>query len=88
MMTIWKFPIAVTDEQTVEMPADARILTVQVQHDQPCLWAIVDSDKPTEPRRIRIFGTGHDMGRGNGSVYIGSFQISGGSLVFHVFDQG
>lgn len=44
MNTIWKYPLYVQDVQTVEMPDEADILTVQVQGDVPCLWAMVNPD--------------------------------------------
>ncbi len=87
MITIWKFPIEVTDIQTIEMPVKAQILTVQVQHNRPFLWAMVNSYYPIESRKIRIFGTGHDLSQEDASKYIGTFQVDGGNLVFHVFDQ-
>jgi hypothetical protein len=86
MTTIWKYPLKVTDEQAVMMPRDARILTIQTQYDQPCLWAWVDNEKNLESRKIRIYGTGHPMAR-EAIEYIGTFQIHGGSLVFHVFEK-
>ncbi len=86
MLTIWKYPLQVTDEQTIMMPRDTRILTVQTQDDQPCLWAFVDNSREREPRKIRIYGTNHEIDE-TPTDYIGTFQVSGGSLVFHVFEE-
>lgn len=88
MITIWKFPLAVTDDQTVSMPEGARVLTVQVQYETPCLWAMVDTEKPLVDHLIHIAGTGHPLPLQNvgWGQYVGSFQRLGGSLVFHVFD--
>ena len=89
MKTVWKYPLEVEDEQIIEMPANAHILTVQTQQGRPCLWALVDPTRPFEPRRILIAGTGHerkdldDVGVG----YIGTFQVMGGGLIFHVFES-
>ena len=47
MQTVWKFPIRPDDHIRVEMPADARVLTVQTQGGQPCIWALVSDDAPT-----------------------------------------
>ncbi len=102
MLTIWKFPLSVDDVQTVAMPQGARILTVQVQQGQPCLWAAVDSEQPVKPRTIRMYGTGHPIDPedcyhwpldGPGprvplpGGFIGTFQLNGGLLVFHVFEK-
>lgn len=82
MKRIYKYPLTVTDNQTVPMPKGAEILTVQVQGGTPCLWAMVDLREPEEDRRILTYGTGHIVdleGR-----YIGTYQMS--ALVFHVFE--
>jgi len=84
--TIWKYKLSTTDEQVIEMPAMAEILTVQIQNGEPCLWALVDSSYPhKEKRYIEIFGTGNPIGTGP-RTYIGTYQLDGGKLVFHVFE--
>jgi hypothetical protein len=42
MKTIWKFPIATVDQQSLPIPAGAEMLCVQVQHGEPCIWALVN----------------------------------------------
>jgi hypothetical protein len=84
-MRIWKYPLEVTDYQDIEMPQDAEILTVQVQRGTPCLWALVNPDKPREARRIFTVGTGHDARHIVGWHYVGTYQLHMGRLVFHVF---
>lgn len=86
MKTIYKYPIKVTDEQTLKLPVNAKILTVQTQNDTPCIWALVDtSEAQTENVDIRVYGTGHTINDSDNLDYIGTFQMHGGSLVFHVF---
>ena len=89
-MRIWKYPLKMTDKQVVEMPYRAKILTVQVQFGTPCLWALVDETNipgvKLTPRTITIYGTGNPMPV-NPGVYIGTFQVRGGDLVFHVFEE-
>jgi hypothetical protein len=87
-VTIWKYPLVVVDEQTVQMPAMATMLCVQLQQESPCLWALVDEINPKTQRRILIRGTGHDASGIVGYRYIGTFQMLEGRLVFHVFDGG
>lgn len=84
MKTIWKFPLYLADVQTIEMPAGAKILSVQVQRDNLCLWALVDPDAAKEGTTILIYGTGHKITAAN-PEHIGTFQLSDGALVFHVF---
>jgi hypothetical protein len=85
-MNIYKFPIRVTDVQAVRMSAGAQILTVQVQHGQPCIWAHLDPDQPPTTRTIEMFGTGHPIEPAP-RQYIGTVQLQGGGLVFHVFER-
>ena len=90
MQTIWKFPLETTDRQVIRMPVGSRILTVQTQSQsgKPCLWAVVDSDAPLQPRGFEICGTGHPMSINGDEIheYIGTYQLNDGQLVFHVFE--
>lgn len=85
MNSIWKYPLRVVDEQTLDVPEGAEVLTVQVQNGTPCLWARVDPTAPKTPRKIITHGTGHLVPETTGR-YIATYQIEGGALVFHVFD--
>lgn len=85
MDTIYKYPLQITDVQRVLMPSGAKILCAQVQGDQVCLWAEVDTEKETEPRIIMIVGTG-DPWRSDYYTYIGTVQLQG--YVWHVYEAG
>lgn len=87
MKSIWKYRLSVTDVQAVNIPAGAKILCVQIQGGIPCLWAMVDPLERLAQRRVRIFGTGQPARdfEINGIEYIGTIQMSSGSLVWHVF---
>lgn len=85
MNTIWKFGLDLKDEQMIEMPAGAIILSVQYQHGSLCLWALVDPTQTTVGRAIRIVGTGHPADDVNAHDYIGTVQAHGGNFVWHVF---
>lgn len=84
MQTIWKYPVVLDDEFELRMPAGARLLTVQVQQGKPVLWALVNPDVPQKTRRFRLYGTGQPLPDAPGE-YVGSFQVHGGALVFHLF---
>jgi len=85
MNSIWKYPLQVTDEQTIDVPEGSEALSVQVQNGTPCLWVRVDPAALKVPRKIITHGTGHHVPATTGR-YIGTYQIEGGALVFHVFD--
>lgn len=55
MRTIWKYPLEVATDQTQLFPRNAQILTVQAQDGTPCLWAIVESERPADtPRQFAL----------------------------------
>ncbi len=84
MKTIWKFPLKVEDEQTINMPIGAKILCVQMQGNVPTLWAVVDETAAKEPKKIYCHGTGHYINP-DATVYLGTVQMLGGGLIFHFF---
>jgi len=94
MKTIWKYPLGVADNIeprfAIEMPKDAEILCVQLQYGKPCLWAIVETTNENEMRYFVLHWTGHGWtANGIGQVaakYIGTYQLAGGELVFHLFE--
>lgn len=83
MRTIYKYTLPVTDIARADMPAGAKVLTVQVQRGEVCIWALVDPSNREETRRFRIAGTGHPIDDDVGS-FIGTVQL--GALVFHIFN--
>ena len=84
MKTVWKFPFDIHDELTIYMPKGAEIIHVDVQREIPCIWAIVDPEAEQIPMKFCLRGTGQPF-TGDEGEHIGSFQMSGGALVFHLF---
>lgn len=82
---IYKYPLALVDEQHVEMPAGADVLCVQIQDGRPCIWAKVDVRSTPTARLFYVVGTGHPMPV-KAQEYVGTFQMQDGALVFHVFE--
>jgi hypothetical protein len=89
MITVHKFQFKIADEFTIEMPRSAELLHVALQHDVPCVWALVNTDAPMTKRKFRLAGTGHPLGvRTYQDVHVGSFFQADGLLVWHLFDLG
>ena len=96
MRIVYKYPLKVEDYQVVTMPKGAQILTVQTQREEPCIWALVDTENDPEERYFRIAeekryfriaGTGHPIRLKDKLLrYVGTFQLIGGDLIFHVFE--
>lgn len=88
MQTIWKYVVPEgRDYFSMLLPKEAKILTLQMQNDVLCLWALVDQINETERRNFRMFGTGHPFDMREGFTYIGTFQLLDGKLVFHMFEE-
>jgi hypothetical protein len=83
-VTIWKFPLEVTDIQILSVPEVFEPLCVQMQINQPCIWAKVQEGPLTKRVTIFTYGTGHPITQ-DGTTYLGTYQLAGGQLVFHVF---
>lgn len=88
MTTIYKYPVQVSDEFTISMPPDAKLLTVQTQGGSPFIWALVDVGEDPVVRRFALRGTGHDCAGLGSATYVGTFQMRSGAVVFHLFDMG
>lgn len=91
MKTIYKYQLETTDFQSITLPKGYEILTVQTQNQTPCLWVLHDK-KPEkfEDVEINIIGTGHAIYHVDGKTerkYIGTYQLHGGQLIFHVFQR-
>jgi hypothetical protein len=83
--TIYKYPVAILDEQLILLPVGAEILTVSNDpHGALCLWAVVNPLNPTIPRTINIVGTGQPMPDANVN-YITTLYAA--NFVWHVFEQ-
>jgi len=87
---IWKFKLLPEpDVNEFELPRGAQVLTVQVQRGEPHMWVLCDPEVPKSLRKFMVVGTGHvfDLPAHRlGCPYIGTFQLEGGALVFHVFE--
>ena len=87
--TIYKYVLNVDDKQQVSIPLDAEILSVQMQGESLCMWALIDTENEPENRTFEIFGTGHSIHweMGVERKFISTFQIPSRGLVFHIFER-
>ncbi len=96
MSVIWKYDLKVTDEQVLDLPEGAQILSVQQQAGSLLagsplqLWALVDPDNAWERRFFHVVGTGNSMpilSRGECLTHLATVVTVRGALVWHVFEQ-
>lgn len=78
---IFKYQIKTIDEQKIHLPINAKILTLQLQLGEPCIWAEVNPQGYSEVVTLLTFGTGHPIPEG--CTYIGTYQRQ--QFVFHVY---
>ncbi len=84
MVRIYKYSIPIQDDFTLEIPESAQVLSVDVVDNQPRLWILVDPHEDFTTRRFVTVPTGEEFnGEGN---FIGTYLLSGGALVFHLFE--
>lgn len=84
---IWKYELAITDYQTISMPEQALILSIQSQNGVLCLWALLSPTGNKVDRQFEVFGTGHliPIGMSINREYLASVQQ--GVFVWHVFER-
>lgn len=83
-MSIFKYILKLTDEQTIKIPGLLKVLTAQKQNGSLCVWAIVDQKGPLIKVKFRIYGTGHPFNTDNVELmYISTVQDE--QFVWHVF---
>lgn len=87
MLRIYKYQVQAGDDFEIRMPHGARVLSVATQHDEPQIWALVDDEsRAFSPRKFKLLGTGHPADHIATDRYVGTFQVRGGALVFHLFE--
>lgn len=84
-LTIFKYLIAITDRQDIKIPKGGKILSVQYQYPNTCVWVMVDELQPKESRSFEVFGTGHIIEPNETRQFLGTIQQPNG-LVFHIFE--
>ena len=85
-MKIFKYELKIADEQTINMPRHAIVISVANQRGALTIWAMVDPKAEYAPRRFFVHGTGHEFIRAVPySEFVGSVAIE--PFVWHVFAE-
>jgi hypothetical protein len=90
MRTIYEYKLAITDEQIVDIHAHASILSVGTDPlNNVCIWVLVETDNPPEPRKFSIARTGNPFPGpetpGNVQKFLGTAVQT--PFVWHVFEE-
>jgi hypothetical protein len=90
MQVIYKY---IVDSQSmhqhifaVTLPLEAKVLTVQKQGENTCMWVLqnLQGNGPFQERRFVKIGTGQPVAENY--KYIGTVQEMGGALIWHYFE--
>lgn len=87
MRTVWKFPLAIVNRQSIKIPTTNEFLCVQMQRGIPCIWAKVDPYSIETFIWVVIHETEHDVSDTEDMTYLGSFQTADGNVIFHVWAE-
>ena len=82
-INIWKFPLAITGEQNLEIPEGSRVLQVAEQHGQLYAWVMMLHGNEPKTYRFHIVGTGRPCDKVAFCEHHGSAIM--GMFVWHVF---
>lgn len=80
---IWKYEIHGRSEEQLQLPVNARLLSVIEQRGRLVLYAEVDPASATESMTIEVIGTGWQFDSDIPRHYIGT--VKEGPFVWHVF---
>jgi hypothetical protein len=88
---VYKFPLTIADEQSIEVPSGSDFMSVATQGDTLVAYFAVDPQQmePAE-RRFLIRGTGMPVPQEAEDepdrwLFEGSFDMAGGALMWHVW---
>ena len=85
-MKILKSPLAKLHRQTVRLPAEAKVVAVQDQHDLCTLWVQTDGvARVTNESTFVCAFTGDELD--DNLIYLGTCQFHHGATVVHVFEE-
>lgn len=86
-MKIFKYKMFHDSRQLIQLPEGFRILSVQTQREQACLWVLVNGKETKRVmHELLTFSTGEEIQINQDDYeFLGSLQYGNGLLVFHTF---
>jgi len=87
MNAIYKYELSGDTPQTVLLPINSTILSVVEQHQRIVMYALVDNETQGKIQaQFLLLGTGQNFDNTlDGYTFLNTVNLSGGSLMFHVF---
>jgi len=90
-MKIFKYPLELTEEQTITLPEPAWILSVINQYGKLVLYAVAELKNneinllTVHSKTIKIVGTGEEFPDIDIYEFINTVSMDDGRLIWHVF---
>ncbi len=86
---VWKYELPPQDSFALMMPVGAKILIMQEQGGQPCIWARVNPEAAKEIVPFYFVETGESLPSGEGFEYeyVGTRQTGAYIRVLHLFRE-
>ncbi len=85
-MRIWKYPLEITDSQSLKLPLNAKFLSAINQNGIPTLYYLVEPDVKTKTIEILIIGTGNPISEYLDKYdFLGTVSTHNDKLVWHIF---
>lgn len=81
---IHKYPLQLTELQTIKLPKGAKIVSVQEQRGVICVWALYSPPCEMENRTFQIAGTGQPFEFKGPPA--NAWTVQQGGYVWHVFE--
>lgn len=83
--TVYKYTLVPYGVTQIKTHGKAKILSVQTQRNEICLWLLVDPINPIERRIFETYPTGVPLYY-KSLAYVGTVQLNNGDDVLHVFE--
>jgi len=84
MRTVYKYTFSIHKTFKLQLHQDFRILKVEEQRGEPCMWVEVDTNNNLKDCYFHVIGTGHELPK-HKIVHIGSAQSTDQFFVWHLY---
>lgn len=82
MKQMWKYNLTVGELNTISVPQNSELKTIQLQNGFPCVWLEVETKNDRCERMYKFFPTGVDIDEP--AHYKGTIQL--GWTVWHLYE--
>lgn len=90
MAVILKYPLNIAVQQVVHLPVEAQVLSIEVQNDRLCMWALCEDAAFRQTKAIEVVAIVTGMPGVPEDIltthhFMGTKMLSNGGFVAHVF---